>query len=985
MIMEVQTAPYSIPLFIATGIVLLLAVVTWRRKGIPGSLALCVLLTALGVWSLTSAIQILVATIPAKVFWLKLAHLGIASAPILFPVFALQYSQIEISNSRWFLAAISILPVINFSMALTNDWHHWVWSGFTLNPSTGLLTYNDGPWFWVIVAYSYLAMIAGTGVLIWSIFHSHGMNRSQIIMVLLAAVIPWVGNITYLLGYTPVPDLDITPFTFSITGIFLILAIYRFQLFVLVPIARGLVVDTMRDAVLVIDNHNRIVDLNPAACSVLAKTVQEVIGQPVDELLTPWPFLATLFSDQNPFPIESKMIQDHANRWYDLRISPLKNQRDRVTGWLIFLHDITAKAQAEAEASRLASVIEQASETIVITDTEGNIQYANPFFEKITGYTIEEALGENPRILKSGYQDEAFYKKMWDTILSGKTWEGTFVNKRKDGSIYHEAATIFPVTDVEGNITSYAAVKRDITAQVETEQELRDFARYQKLLNDITTAAVEQTDLEMMLQILADRIGELLNADGCYMTLWDEATRQVTPGAAYGPLREKYKNIVVNEDEPTLTEEALRREEPLVIPDVFDTPHISPRLAAMFPSRSQLVLPLIANQQKLGAALIAYNDPHDFTPEEVEYGTQAAQQIALAILKTKLLNSAQRRATEADTLRQAGAAIATTLNQEEAINRILEELNRVVPYDSASVQLMDGDELEIVGQRGFIEPSKVLGMRFPATEETPNAHVYHNRETLILEDAPATFAAFREPPHDHIHGWMGVPLIVHDKVIGMIALDSTQPGRFAPQHARLAKAFADQVAIALENARLFEETQRLARIDPLTGLYNRRHFMELAIKEFKRSLRYMSPLSIIMLDIDNFKKVNDSLGHMAGDQVLQTIANLCLNNLRDVDIIGRYGGEEFVILLPQTPAQHIVPTSLSTHTPAETVADRLRKTIEETSIETEWGTASVTISLGVAECTSECKTIDNLINHADQALLLAKHGGKNQVVIWPPV
>ncbi len=140
---------------------------------------------------------------------------------------------------------------------------------------------------------------------------------------------------------------------------------------------------------------------------------------------------------------------------------------------LSIARDITERKKVEAEHERLLKAIKQAGEVIVIADTEGSIQYVNPAFEKVTGYTSLEAIGQNPRMLKSGQQDEIFYKDLWGKISSGKNWEGRMVNKRKDGTLYTEEATISPVRDQQGRIINYVAVKRDITEQLKLENRLR--------------------------------------------------------------------------------------------------------------------------------------------------------------------------------------------------------------------------------------------------------------------------------------------------------------------------------------------------------------------------------------------------------------------------------------------------------------------------------------------------------------------------------
>ena len=137
------------------------------------------------------------------------------------------------------------------------------------------------------------------------------------------------------------------------------------------------------------------------------------------------------------------------------------------------ISDITERKRAEAERERLMTAIEQAGEIVIITDPEGTIQYANPAFVTVTGYRREEAVGQNPRMLKSGAHDQAFYHQLWQTISSGRSWQGSLVNKRKDGTLYTEDATISPVSDAAGRIVSYVAVKRDISAQRLMEEQLR--------------------------------------------------------------------------------------------------------------------------------------------------------------------------------------------------------------------------------------------------------------------------------------------------------------------------------------------------------------------------------------------------------------------------------------------------------------------------------------------------------------------------------
>ncbi|MDF3128273.1 response regulator [Kiritimatiellaeota bacterium B1221] len=161
--------------------------------------------------------------------------------------------------------------------------------------------------------------------------------------------------------------------------------------------------------------------------------------------------------------------------------SPIRDERDSITGAVLVIRDIAELKKAKAERERLIFAVEQAGEMIVITDAEGIIQYVNPFFEEITGYTSEEAIGKNPNIVKSGKHDETFYKEMWQTLSRGESWRGRMHNRHKDGSLYIEDATISPVMNKFGKVENYVAVKHDITEKIRLENELHQSQKMESI------------------------------------------------------------------------------------------------------------------------------------------------------------------------------------------------------------------------------------------------------------------------------------------------------------------------------------------------------------------------------------------------------------------------------------------------------------------------------------------------------------------------
>ena len=354
--------------------------------------------------------------------------------------------------------------------------------------------------------------------------------------------------------------------------------------------------------------------------------------------------------------------------------------------------------------------------------------------------------------------------------------------------------------------------EREQRARAETHAiELHVRARHLQLLNSIAHTAIEHPNLQTMVKTMAHQLSNLFNADGCSIAVWTPQQKLLKPITLhYDAHREKHHKHITIEAMYAIIELMMENHNVLIAADVSENPLINTHITPQLLVRALLGLPLIADEQMLGVILITFQQPHQFTSQEITWGKQAAQQLALAIAKIQAFETAQRRAEEAETLRQAGAIVVATLQQDQAIERILNQLERVVPYDSASVQLLRDGFLEIVGGHGWPNPSDVIGFQFPVPGNNPNTQVLEQRQPFILNNAPEAFNTFNVGIHSYVRSWLGVPLIVRDQMIGMLSLDSIQNDYFTEHHAQLVSAFADQVAVAIENARLFETTKRNA-------------------------------------------------------------------------------------------------------------------------------------------------------------------------------
>jgi two-component system, cell cycle sensor histidine kinase and response regulator CckA len=264
------------------------------------------------------------------------------------------------------------------------------------------------------------------------------------------------------------------------------------------------------------DLKGNVISVNEAVTRVLGYTAEEFLDLNVTSIIDPahLPLTEQRFREQlekvldrsGPYEILARAKDGHPV-WLEFTNRLIKH-REKITGVHGTARDITFRKEAEAERSRLVAAIEQAGDIIVITDSAANILYVNPAFESTTGFKREEIMGKNPNILGSGNQDKAFYAEMWQTLTTGEVWRGHFTNKKKNGTLYEETATISPIKDASGRIINYVAVKRDVTAELALEKQLLHSQKMEAIgtlaggvahdLNNLLQAVLGYSDLLLM-------------------------------------------------------------------------------------------------------------------------------------------------------------------------------------------------------------------------------------------------------------------------------------------------------------------------------------------------------------------------------------------------------------------------------------------------------------------------------------------------------
>jgi diguanylate cyclase (GGDEF)-like protein len=741
---------------------------------------------------------------------------------------------------------------------------------------------------------------------------------------------------------------------------------------------------------------------------------------------------------------------------------------------------------------------------------------------------------------------------------TGRPQDISFLNLSNDLRMF----ALILVAVIIGRLGTVTRERREALTRLEKyEKERQTRISFLEVLNEITKTALEARDLESTLRVLVENIGKLFDADDCFLALWDEANEKPIPFVAHGSMQDMYPHLAFEAGEHTLAASLMKAGHPLAIPDLKNSSYISPEIASLFPSRAVLGLPLIVQDRKLATLYLSYNESHDFDQKEINQAEITAQQIALVLIKTQVLEEAQKQVKQLTVLHEVALVSTQVETIDQLIERVTEIIGKNLFPDNFGLLLMQeeqgvlhphpsyrfgsakdrfpneitlgqgisgqvaqtGQPIRIGNVRGIQNyldvdqrtsselcvpiklKDRVLGVINAESSKTnafsmddelllgtlagqlataieqlrtgeaerrwldqlahSNELIYalahittHIEKALSQEEIIQTlgeelnkieltcimavydkdrslftinYTSIETKTLEQMENGIGFPLIKHffslDKFNLALKIDDTvraavvanpedefqilftrrrekgiseilqgigiwpetEPLRlpllfeekllgilwvwgknFTRVDLPIMSIFAKQIGISLERARLFQEVQSLALTDPLTGLQNRRSLFELGRIEFSRAQRMKRPFCCMMLDLDHFKLINDNYGHPVGDQVLQQFAKRCQSSVREVDLIGRYGGEELVILLPETDSETAI-----------LVAERLRASVEETPMKVSGQELNVTVSIGISRKDENTLELETLIARADQAMYIAKHKGRNRVAI----
>ncbi len=333
-----------------------IALAAWQRRRAPGATPLALLAAAMAWWSATYALHWTAFFRPSHFFWLDLTYVGVVSAPVCIWLFSLQYTGRAHWISRGMLGALTGTTALTILVLLT-DPHHGLFFGGRRDPAASSI-FAGGPWFWANLIYCYGLFLAALVVLVVSLRHKARIYRAQTWVLIGGLLVPWACNVLCLAGLTPWPDLDLSPVAFTLSGLILAIGLFRYRWLDIVPVARDLLIESMRDGVLVLDDRNRIVDLNPAAWRLTGCDGGDPIGREITALLGEQ---AALLTGE---PIESAqpdiIIQGAGARELELRSVPLVQGNGASQGRLVILRDISERRRLEQEREGIISSLQEA-------------------------------------------------------------------------------------------------------------------------------------------------------------------------------------------------------------------------------------------------------------------------------------------------------------------------------------------------------------------------------------------------------------------------------------------------------------------------------------------------------------------------------------------------------------------------------------------------------------------------------------------------
>ena len=600
--------------------------------------------------------------------------------------------------------------------------------------------------------------------------------------------------------------------------------------------------------------------------------------------------------------------------------------------------------------------------------------YVNRFFLKLTGYDEGEVVGHRLEKFVVPEAREMILAHLRDTEKGLSMLEPQRCRfLKKNGSTF------------EARLEVHAAETANRLLIQGTLCDLSEEARLVRLhqtVLEIGEAILAEQDIDRILQLVLDAITEHCGFQRAVLTLYDLSASDPLSARSFkhcasGVPEEELEKLRISGG-MTPEERKFAFAERFRVGSAYHVPHsqVPWDMSKAIPGtvdvegwdkQDFLFIPLRSERGIIGH--ISVDDPIDFRFCSAEFRQpiiSLANLAALAVERAHRINQLQKQKDRLHGLSQFGRWLAEAVEIPALCRMAVMHLFRDMNYDYCAIWIREGPQLILrgVAARSVFPAGDIPteGSATPIEQRTAGRRVMEDERTLLIPDIDKE--GHRDEVHRMIHSGVYVPIVGCEGALGFISVESVTPDAFSSEDTQILEAVATEIAIAISNLSLQEDLRQQAIRDPLTGLYNRHYFNELVQKELERADRYAHPLSLMMVDVDGFRAVNNRLGHLKGDKVLRAVAQQLRHEVRSVDHVVRYGGDEFVILMPETDGE------------SERVARRLKKQIKNIHNRLDLGDFQIALSIGIyTRRPHDPRSLESILEEADRRMYADKRAG----------
>jgi len=560
--------------------------------------------------------------------------------------------------------------------------------------------------------------------------------------------------------------------------------------------------------------------------------------------------------------------------------------------------------------------------------------------------------------------------------------QGKFARKLKDCRLceVYQSATADPVQEITENFYAMNYLLGEREEQLEKAyEEARNRGEKLAGLVSLSEAALSSVHLKELMQNLLESAASFVGADFGMVYLVDASGENLNATVTYG-LQPSAATRLMSRVGEGIIGQAYAGRYIAVAEDLATDSRVSNIYLKSMNARTLISLPLVLREVMLGMLTLGTFTPHQYTNEEKDSLLVAADRMAVAIENAQLAGEIGRDREQFEMMAEITRDVSTGEGVASVYESFIAHASSLIEFDQASLALWHPEEEEVEIVAASTEASRSWmgeGLRLPKYA-LPIGNVIDNHRPLIREElGQGEYPTDKLLIEEGINSAVYFPLVSQGEVIGTVNLGSFKANAFSREDVELLEPVTRQLGLVLDNTRLLQEAKGSSLLHTLTELHNHRYFYEAVSREVARGDRFKRPVSLLIMDVDGFKSFNEKHGSSEGDNALREIAELLKKEVREIDIIARYGGDEFSILLPEVG----VVNGGTEDADALHVADRIRAAMAATF--SEDGDGKMTFSMGVAEYPAHAPDANQLLERASWAMREAKAQGKDRVVVAP--